>query len=81
MTAKVMSFNDGQCVMNFDSGDKGLISSLKEIGDMPLPPYIMKKRSPKNSILKGIKLLLQKLMDQLLHLQHLYIFLIIIQRA
>ena len=33
--------------MNFDSGDKGLISSLKEIGDMPLPPYIMKKRSPK----------------------------------
>ncbi|GIR95280.1 MAG: S-adenosylmethionine:tRNA ribosyltransferase-isomerase [Paracoccaceae bacterium] len=49
LTAEVMSFNYGQCVMNFDSGGKGLISSLKEIGDMPLPPYIMKKRSPNKS--------------------------------
>ena len=49
LIAEVISFNDGQCVMSFDPGGKELISSLKEIGDMPLPPYIMKKRSPKKS--------------------------------
>ena len=49
LTAEVISFNYGQCIMNFDPGGKDLISSLKEIGDMPLPPYIMKKRSPKKS--------------------------------
>ena len=47
LTAEVISFNQGQCVMNFDSGGKELISSFKEIGNMPLPPYIVKKRSPK----------------------------------
>ena len=49
LSAEVVSFNLAQCVMNFDTGGKELISSLKEIGDMPLPPYIMKKRSPNKS--------------------------------
>ena len=30
LTAEVISFNDGQCVMNFDPGGKELISSLKD---------------------------------------------------
>ncbi len=47
LTAKVMSFTFGQCVMKFDSRGEALVSRLKDVGDMPLPPYITKKRSPK----------------------------------
>ena len=47
LAANVMSFKSGQCVMAFETGDKELISCLKEIGDMPLPPYIIKRRGPK----------------------------------
>ncbi len=46
LSAKVVSFNFAQCVMNFDSGTKELIACLQEIGNMPIPPYIMKKRGP-----------------------------------
>ena len=45
--AEVISFKAGQCVMNFLTEGREFISCLKEIGDMPLPPYIIKKRSPK----------------------------------
>ncbi len=47
LSAEVISFESSQCVMNFDPGNKDFIACLKEIGDMPLPPYITKKRSPK----------------------------------
>ena len=47
LSAAVISLQSGQCVMNFETGGKEFISCLKEIGDMPLPPYIIKKRSPK----------------------------------
>ena len=33
--------------MNFETGGKELITCLKEIGDMSLPPYIIKKRGHK----------------------------------
>ena len=46
LSAEVISFNYEQCVMSFQSGEKEFITCLKEIGDMPLPPYIMKKRGP-----------------------------------
>jgi len=46
LSAEVVSFNFAQCVMNFDSGKKELIACLQEIGNMPIPPYIMKKRGP-----------------------------------
>ena len=49
LSAEVVSINFAQCVMNFDTGSKELITCLKEIGDMPLPPYIMKKRGPKKA--------------------------------
>ncbi len=45
--ANVISLNSGQCVMNFETGGREFISCLKEIGDMPLPPYITKKRGSK----------------------------------
>ena len=45
LSSEVVSFRSGQCVMNFDSGSKEFISCLEKIGDMPLPPYITKKRS------------------------------------
>ena len=51
--ADVISFNAGQCVMNFKTGDREFISCLKEIGDMPLPPYIIKKRGPKKADFKS----------------------------
>ena len=35
--------------MNFESGSKEFISCLEKIGDMPLPPYITKKRGPKKA--------------------------------
>ena len=47
LSAEVISFKSGQCIMNFHMGNKELISCLNEIGDMPLPPYIVKKRGPK----------------------------------
>jgi len=46
LSAEVISTESGQCVMNFETGNKEFISCLKEIGDMPLPPYIVKKRAP-----------------------------------
>ncbi len=46
LSAEVVSFNFAQCFMNFDSGTKELIACLHEIGNMPIPPYIMKKRGP-----------------------------------
>ena len=46
LSAEVVSFNFAQCVMNFDAGTKELIACLQEIGNMPIPPYIMKKRGP-----------------------------------
>jgi len=49
LSAEVVSINFAQCVMNFDTGRKELITCLKEIGDMPLPPYITKKRRPKKA--------------------------------
>ena len=39
--------------MSFYSGSKEFITCLKEIGDMPLPPYIMKKRGPKTTDFKS----------------------------
>ena len=45
LSAEVVSLRSGQCVMNFDSGSKEFIYCLEKIGDMPLPPYITKKRS------------------------------------
>ena len=39
--------------MNFETGRKELITCLKEIGDMPLPPYIIKKRGPKKADFKS----------------------------
>ena len=49
LSAEVISFHSGQCVMSFESGKKEFISCLNEIGDMPLPPYITKKRGPKET--------------------------------
>ncbi len=46
LSADVVSFNLAQCVMSFDPGAKELIPCLQEIGYMPIPPYIMKKRGP-----------------------------------
>ena len=53
LTSEVVSFRSGQCVMNFDSGSKEFISCLEKIGDMPLPPYIAKKRSPSKDDFKS----------------------------
>jgi len=53
LSAEVISFNFEQCIMNFQSGAKELITCLKEIGDMPLPPYIIKKRGPKKADYKS----------------------------
>ena len=47
LSAEVISIKSGQCVMNFQTGNRELISCLNEIGDMPIPPYIAKKRGPK----------------------------------
>ena len=47
LSAEVISIKSGQCIMNFQTGNRELISCLNEIGDMPLPPYIVKKRDPK----------------------------------
>ncbi len=52
LSADVISFKHGQCIMNFKTGNKEFISCLKEIGDMPLPPYIVKKRGPKKEDFK-----------------------------
>ncbi len=52
-SAEVVAINSAQCVMNFDTGRKELITWLKEIGDMPLPPYIIKKRGPKKADFKS----------------------------
>ena len=49
LSSEVVSFRSGQCVMNFESGSKEFISCLEKIGDMPLPPYIAKKRGPKKA--------------------------------
>ena len=46
LSAKVISINSGQCVMKFESGNKEFMSCLRKVGDMPLPPYIVKKRNP-----------------------------------
>ena len=53
LSAEVVSINFAQCVMNFETGRKELITCLKEIGDMPLPPYIIKKRGPKKADFKS----------------------------
>ena len=53
LSAEVISLESGQCVMNFETEGKELISCLKEIGDMPLPPYIIKRRSPKKEDFKS----------------------------
>ena len=53
MSAEVVSINFAQCVMNFETGRKELITCLKEVGDMPLPPYIIKKRGPKKTDFKS----------------------------
>ena len=53
LSAEVVSINFAQCVMNFESGEKKLITCLKEIGDMPLPPYIIKKREHKKADFKS----------------------------
>ena len=53
LSAEVVSFRSGQCVMNFESGSKEFISCLKKTGDMPLPPYITKKRSPSKADFKS----------------------------
>ena len=53
LSAEVISINFAQCVMNFETGGKELITCLKEIGDMPLPPYIIKKRGPKKADFKS----------------------------
>ena len=53
LSAEVVSFRSGQCVMSFDSGRKEFISCLEKIGDMPLPPYIAKKRSPSKDDFKS----------------------------
>ena len=50
--ANVISFSAGQCVMNFKTGGREFISCLKKIGDMPLPPYITKKRGAKKQDFK-----------------------------
>ncbi len=47
LSAEVVSIKFEQCVMNFETGRKELITCLEEIGNMPLPPYIIKKRGPK----------------------------------
>ena len=53
LSATVISLQSGQCVMNFETKGKELISCLREIGDMPLPPYIIKKRGPKKEDFKS----------------------------
>ena len=53
LSAEVISFKPGQCVMNFQTGNRELISCLNEIGDMPLPPYMVKKRGPKKEDFKS----------------------------
>ncbi len=53
LSAEVVSINFAQCAMKFESGNKELITCLKEIGDMPLPPYIIKKREPEDSDFKS----------------------------
>ncbi|MFL2801042.1 MAG: S-adenosylmethionine:tRNA ribosyltransferase-isomerase [Paracoccaceae bacterium] len=53
LSATVISIQSGQCVMNFETGGKEFITCLKEIGDMPLPPYIIKKRGPKKEDFKS----------------------------
>ena len=53
LSAEVISLQSGQCVMNFETGDKEFISCVKEIGDMPLPPYIIKKRGHKKEDIKS----------------------------
>ena len=80
LSAVVISIQSGQCVMNFETGGKEFISCLKEIGDMPLPPYIIKNVVLKKRILKITKLLLLRLMDRLRHPQHRYIFRITLRR-
>ena len=52
LSAEVISFRSEQCVMSFNPGKKQFISCLKEIGDMPLPPYIIKKRKQKKTDFK-----------------------------
>ncbi len=49
LSAEVVSFKFEQCMMIFHTGRKELITRLKEIGDMPLPPYIIKKRGIKKA--------------------------------
>ncbi len=53
LSAEVNSFKSDQCVMNFESGDKDFISCLKEVGEMPIPPYIIKKRGPQKTDFKS----------------------------
>ena len=49
LSSEVVSFQSGQCVMNFESGSKEFVSCLEKIGDMPLPPYITKRRKPEKA--------------------------------
>lgn len=49
MTAEIISRNEQFAEVMFSVGDSQLIEFLNEYGDIPLPPYILKRRNEKKS--------------------------------